>query len=1257
MAMQTIPGSLQDCKLDLVRQCEAEAEVLVAQGRTDLAAEFFDRALCLRLSILGQNHESLPAAAEVLTRTANHAASVELRQHGADLGHAEQMLQRTLALLTEVSAGAAIVPPFEQVGHVAASLAPCFNLTLSNLAALHQRFGNKEAALLCLREAEALCLDLPASDAAATHLSLCALLSQLGRHQEAERHAAEAVQLGEADILQLPSLQHHAGDSQYCATGEALLREKASALAVAYNNLAVQREFLGQFSECLALYEKAVVLAEGHMESDNPLLARLRESHQNATQTAADRRNASGGVHAGGSGTFCGARRPKAAPLASVQGGLRPGSDASASAPRLGEREAEFASWQAEPGRGREAFSSSSLSRELAGLLRGSSNVARGSAREPRISRANGRCSGGEEDAEFVTEETAAMGRRWTTRRQAEGHPRALSCEPLPNHMRAALTQMEAASVARRSDAGQQQRVVGWAEGSGPGLDRTGGATRASGSHTTRPDRSSRSSSSSSGPARNLVRARREDAAVKIQRAYAERREARSAQSLDSPQHSLKEESYQSQESCGVDNSATEPSCGMQVYARSNFENAGGGARALTTPLQPEQTLQPTRRSPEASSELAARLERPTRRIPANPPAGPLELRLPQLGATGASSSAALPKTDARSDGIVTAEVVAATALVRSEGVPPLMQHRSESAVCVQAGLTPNGISACASTENQAVNASKVGFGTSEPPARIAEPCASTPVLSSSRPAPHRDTLWDRAAPPAVRHPPATTIAPIVSSGHGSKPAPTATKLETATPPKLARSTAALRIQKAWKVWRSQRMQARAHLLQDLLRASLERQRFHRQLAAASRIQGAARVWQGRRVRTRLVAERNQAATRIQRFTCRVAARCWLRRRRALRMGIAVRRLQRWFHNLTLRAAGHRAAAAIALQRVVRGVLARGHLERDGVLLGLAERKVRCGSGNSAETLFRCLAYRHVERSCRHCLKLGGWEITVASEARGRRSIQQTSLEVSVEDAVARALELAPADQGCDRGWFLRRPAVVARVLLDELVVNSSSGHLSVHLRVLEPEAMPAIEEIACKTPGGAGHTAGGLCSDERDENGGEVAGTGGTATPAGSAGLPGAIREVSGSQMSGPEKGQTHVQTIVAADPEAKNTVAEHIQTVSATNDVSSHSPEGAAAKCAEDLGVWPDGIPVAACPPWRCKSCDFVNEVSPDICVLCDGQRGVPPDATLVVPLQQSAGTRPRGGFGRCAGEFREGLGRPPSARPCARRRARAD
>lgn len=35
-----------------------------------------------------------------------------------------------------------------------------------------------------------------------------------------------------------------------------ILREKASTLAVAYNNLAVQREYLGH-EDCLALYEKA----------------------------------------------------------------------------------------------------------------------------------------------------------------------------------------------------------------------------------------------------------------------------------------------------------------------------------------------------------------------------------------------------------------------------------------------------------------------------------------------------------------------------------------------------------------------------------------------------------------------------------------------------------------------------------------------------------------------------------------------------------------------------------------------------------------------------------------------------------------------------------------------------------------------------------------------------------------------------------------------------------------------------------------
>jgi tetratricopeptide (TPR) repeat protein len=186
-------------------------------------------------------------------------------------------LRNTLALLVEVKQG---LPK--------AKLELCFNLSLNNLAALHQRLDRPEAALLCLQEAECFCDALPYGDAAATHMSLCAQLSKLGRHEEAERSALEALKLSEADVLALPTTSE-LGGAQAAAN---IMRDKVSTLAVACNNLAVQREYLGQTSECLALYEKAVVLAEGQMDKDSPLLERLRDSHRKALHVADEQRAA-----------------------------------------------------------------------------------------------------------------------------------------------------------------------------------------------------------------------------------------------------------------------------------------------------------------------------------------------------------------------------------------------------------------------------------------------------------------------------------------------------------------------------------------------------------------------------------------------------------------------------------------------------------------------------------------------------------------------------------------------------------------------------------------------------------------------------------------------------------------------------------------------------------------------------------------------------------------------------------------------------
>eukprot|EP00913_Durusdinium_trenchii_P010044 g9425.t1 len=246
-------------------RCELAAEELLREGHAEAAALRYERALQLRLKAC-EAPSQLALTAEALAKASNHACK------DFSAPQAERQLQRSLRLLDEVL-------DLQGAPHV--NLLSCINLTLANLASLHQRAGRRTMALKLLREAEALGASITPAEAAATQLSLCALLSQLGRHPEAEQHAAQAVSFAEADVL-----QQGTGGS---VTRE-ILREKASTLAVAYNNLAVQREYLGH-EDCLALYEKAIILAEGHMEKDNPLLATLQGSHRNALQMQVERKS------------------------------------------------------------------------------------------------------------------------------------------------------------------------------------------------------------------------------------------------------------------------------------------------------------------------------------------------------------------------------------------------------------------------------------------------------------------------------------------------------------------------------------------------------------------------------------------------------------------------------------------------------------------------------------------------------------------------------------------------------------------------------------------------------------------------------------------------------------------------------------------------------------------------------------------------------------------------------------------------------
>ena len=245
---------------------EQKAEEFLHQGRVDAAASCYEQALRMRLEC-GDAPAQLVEGAETLARASNHACKDAVPKA------AERQLHRTLALLHDVRDVACAS------GAGASTLLSCINLTFANLAALLMRSGRHSMALKYLKEAEA--LGAPQQRRRQPSWAFVPSCPSWGVTRK-QSIMPQAVAFGEADILDLSCRE---------AVTAAMLREKASALAVAYNNLAVQREYLGENG--LPLYEKAVVLAEGHMEKDNPLLARLRESHRNALQISVTKSSSS----------------------------------------------------------------------------------------------------------------------------------------------------------------------------------------------------------------------------------------------------------------------------------------------------------------------------------------------------------------------------------------------------------------------------------------------------------------------------------------------------------------------------------------------------------------------------------------------------------------------------------------------------------------------------------------------------------------------------------------------------------------------------------------------------------------------------------------------------------------------------------------------------------------------------------------------------------------------------------------------------
>ncbi|OMJ95100.1 hypothetical protein SteCoe_1641 [Stentor coeruleus] len=135
-----------------------------------------------------------------------------------------------------------------------------YGITLNNFACFYRRTNNLPTALNFLRKALEV-LAKPPTDIyhlGGTHLNICAILSQTNDHESALSHALIALNLFTNKYYEDPNI--------------------ATTILVAYRNVGIEYEFLGQFSQALGIYNKALTLAVEKIGEFHPLTSSFRES-------------------------------------------------------------------------------------------------------------------------------------------------------------------------------------------------------------------------------------------------------------------------------------------------------------------------------------------------------------------------------------------------------------------------------------------------------------------------------------------------------------------------------------------------------------------------------------------------------------------------------------------------------------------------------------------------------------------------------------------------------------------------------------------------------------------------------------------------------------------------------------------------------------------------------------------------------------------------------------------------------------------
>jgi tetratricopeptide (TPR) repeat protein len=146
-------------------------------------------------------------------------------------------------------------------------------VTYNNLGCFFKKTGKMHAALSYLRRAlkSEVALETDDVTVAGTHLNICSVLSKLGKHDKANQHALMALELISAKLNDQPDTVTH---------------DDYMVLAMAYHNVAVEREYLKDWDHAAMAYKQGYQVAKRILGDEHPLAETLNANCEKACATA-----------------------------------------------------------------------------------------------------------------------------------------------------------------------------------------------------------------------------------------------------------------------------------------------------------------------------------------------------------------------------------------------------------------------------------------------------------------------------------------------------------------------------------------------------------------------------------------------------------------------------------------------------------------------------------------------------------------------------------------------------------------------------------------------------------------------------------------------------------------------------------------------------------------------------------------------------------------------------------------------------------